>query len=157
MQNKDRHRSTPNIDASSVNNPNQPLTLSERLNGLSTGNSVANFRRNTQNSSQIEAAPAQATGIQSENRLTRHSNPQQYNPGQFLQLHQHNQVAHQHGAHQAVRNIQSTRNQTSINRVLTDQEIQIKKDAEIAQALQREEEEKFARSLLLHQNNQVIR
>jgi hypothetical protein len=40
---------------------------------------------------------------------------------------------------------------------LTDQELQIKKDGQIAQALQREEEEKFARSLLLHQNNTVIR
>jgi hypothetical protein len=46
-QDQEQHRSTPNIDASSVNNPNQPLTLSERLNGLSTGNSVANFRRHT--------------------------------------------------------------------------------------------------------------
>lgn len=149
QNNKDRHRSTPNIDASSVNNPNQPLTLSERLNGLSTGNSVANFRRNTQNSSQIEAAPVQPSGIQSENRLTRHSQPQQYNPGQFLQLHQNNQE--QVAPQQPIRNIQSTRNHhQSINRVLTDQEMQIKKDEEIAQALQREEEEKFARSLLLH-------
>jgi len=33
---------------------------------------------------------------------------------------------------------------------LTELEIQIKKDEEIAQMLQREEEEAFARSLILH-------
>lgn len=45
--NRDNNKSTPNInDASSLNNPNQPLTLSERLNGLSTGGqSVSNIRR----------------------------------------------------------------------------------------------------------------
>ena len=150
---KDRHRSTPNIDASSVNNPNQPLTLSERLNGLSSGHSVANFRRNTQNSSHIEK-PAGVLNAQQQSRPNRHSNPQQYNPGQFLQLHQNNSAEQ---AEQQPRNAQSTRNSSQINRVLTDQELQIKKDGQIAQALQREEEEKFARSLLLHQNNTVIR
>lgn len=35
------------VNASSVNNPNQPLTLSERLNGLSTGNSIANLHMNS--------------------------------------------------------------------------------------------------------------
>jgi len=33
------------IAARSINNPNQPLTLSERLNGLSSGNSQANLLR----------------------------------------------------------------------------------------------------------------